>query len=130
MGLFSKKKKKKAKRTTPTSKVATKSASKATSKPKQKGKTQEPNQWRNSKGVDEPLRIGRGIRTRDEYYAGQDGKEIHSEIDERELYRRSVVLDIDEYILSNQRIIRIYRMTQINESMNAESRQHLVAIKS
>jgi|GEM_PF-3947058 len=96
MGLFSKKKKKKAKRTTPTSKVATKSASKATSKPKQKGKTQEPNQWRNSKGVDEPLRIGRGIRTRDEYYAGQDGKEIHPEIDERELYRRSVVLDIDD----------------------------------
>ncbi len=95
MGLFSKKKKKKAKRTTPTSTLTTKSASKATSKPKQKGKTQEPNQWRNSKGVDEPLRIGRGIRTRDEYFAGQDGKDIHPEIDNRELYRRTVVLEID-----------------------------------
>ena len=54
------------------------------------------NQWRNELGVDEPLRIGRGIRTRDEFFAGQNNKEIHPEIDKEELYRRGVVLDIDD----------------------------------
>lgn len=55
-----------------------------------------PNKWRAEEGVDEPLRVGRGIRTRDEFFAGQEGKDVHPEIDKRELYRRSVVLDIDD----------------------------------
>ena len=54
------------------------------------------NAWRDEPGTDQPLRIGRGIRTRDEYFKGQKGKNIHSEQHPDELYRRTVVLEIDD----------------------------------
>ncbi len=54
------------------------------------------NAWRNEPGVDEPLRVGRAIRTRDEFFAGQNGKTIHPELSKDELYRRAVVLDMDD----------------------------------
>lgn len=91
-----------------------------------------PNKWRAEEGVDEPLRVGRGIRTRDEFFAGQEGKDVHPEIDKRELYRRSVVLDIDDeqnlavtkYIHSNRPIIRAFRTTLKNEDMSEKFRPH------
>ena len=52
------------------------------------------NQWRNEPGVDEPLRVGRAIRTRDEFFMGQKGKNIHPEQHPKELYRRAAVLEI------------------------------------
>lgn len=52
------------------------------------------NQWRNEPGVDEPLRVGRAIRTRDEFFMGQKGKTIHPEQPSEELYRRAAVLEI------------------------------------
>lgn len=54
------------------------------------------NAWRDEPGTDQPLRIGRGIRTRDEYFKGQKGKSIHPEQHPDELYRRTVVLEIDD----------------------------------
>ena len=54
------------------------------------------NAWRDEPGTDQPLRIGRGIRTRDEYFKGQKGKNIHSEQHPDELYRRTVVLEMDK----------------------------------
>ena len=90
MGIFAKKKKSKATRTKSTT------SSKPTPAKTAGKKQDEPNQWRKGKGVDEPLRIGRGIRTRDEFFAGQDDKIIHPEKDKRELYRRGIVLDIDD----------------------------------
>lgn len=54
------------------------------------------NAWRDEPGTDQPLRVGRGIRTRDEYFKGQKGKSIHPEQHPDELYRRTVVLEIDD----------------------------------
>lgn len=63
-------------------------------KPKPK-KSKETNAWRKQPGVDNPLKIGRGIRTRDEFFEGQKDKNIHSEIPKEELYRRGAVVDIN-----------------------------------
>lgn len=54
------------------------------------------NAWRDEPGTDQPLRVGRGVRTRDEYFKGQKGKSIHPEQHPDELYRRTVVLEIDD----------------------------------
>lgn len=54
------------------------------------------NAWRDEPGTDQPLRVGRGVRTRDEYFKGQKGKSIHLEQHPDELYRRTVVLEIDD----------------------------------
>lgn len=60
----------------------------------QKATGEQLNQWRNEPGVDEPLRVGRAIRTRDEFFMGQKGKTIHPEQHPKELYRRAAVLEI------------------------------------
>lgn len=52
------------------------------------------NAWRNEPGVNEPLRIGRALRTRDEFFMGQKGKIIHPEQHPDELYRRGAVAGI------------------------------------
>lgn len=61
----------------------------------QPGEIHQTNAWRNEPGVNDPLRIGRGIRTRDEFLYEQTNKQIHTEISKDELYRRGVVVDID-----------------------------------
>lgn len=67
------------------------------------------NAWRDEPGTDQPLRIGRGIRTRDEYFKGQKGKSIHLEQHPDELYRRTVVLEIDDD--ENLLLVQIKRPT-------------------
>lgn len=62
----------------------------------QKTSAQHSNTWRSEPGVKQPLRVGRGIRTRDEFLFEQKNKNIHSELPSDELYRRGVVLDIDD----------------------------------
>lgn len=52
------------------------------------------NSWRDEPGTDQPLRVGRGVRTRDDQQYGQKGKVIHPEQDPNELYRRGVVAKI------------------------------------
>lgn len=52
------------------------------------------NAWRDEPGTDQPLRVGRGIRTRDDQQYGQKGKTIHPEQDPDELYRRGIVAKI------------------------------------
>ena len=66
---------------------------KTTSKKQPKKKV---NSWRDEPGTDQPLRVGRGVRTRDEYFMGQKGKKIHTEQHPDELYRRTVVLEMDD----------------------------------
>ena len=52
------------------------------------------NAWRDEPGTDQPLRVGRGVRTRDDQQYGQKGKTIHPEQDPDELYRRGIVAKI------------------------------------
>lgn len=42
------------------------------------------------------IAIGKGVRTRDEFFHGQKGKIIHPEIPVDELYRRVVITEIDK----------------------------------
>lgn len=67
------------------------------------------NAWRDEPGTDQPLRVGRGVRTRDEYFKGQKGKSIHPEQHPDELYRRTVVLEIDDD--ENLLLVQIKRPT-------------------
>ena len=67
------------------------------------------NAWRDEPGTDQPLRVGRGVRTRDEYFKGQKGKNIHQEQHPDELYRRTVVLEIDDD--ENLLLVQIKRPT-------------------
>lgn len=83
-----------------------------------------PNQWRNEPGVKEPLRVGRGIRTRDEFLGGQVNKNIHPEIPKDELYRRGVVLDIDDD--ENIAIVKTHNVKKelMQEIPNDAQRRH------
>ncbi len=70
------------------------------------------NQWRSEPGVDEPLRVGRGLRTRDNNFKGQKNKVIHPEQPQDELYRRVAVLDVDDD--KNVAVVQIKRKNAKN----------------
>lgn len=79
------------------------------------------NQWRNELGVDEPLRIGRAMRTRDNNFKGQKNKDIHPEQPKDELYRRVAVVDIDDD--SNVAVVQIKRKNAKNGKAVPQDKQ-------
>ncbi len=99
-----------------TSKVLSKTSvpkkAQSADKSKQKKSEQLTNQWRNEPGVGEPLRVGRGMRTRDNNFKGQKNKIIHPEQPQNELYRRVAVVDIDDD--KNVAVVQIKRKNARN----------------
>lgn len=70
------------------------------------------NTWRKEPGVNEPLRVGRAVRTRDNNFKGQKNKVIHPEQPQDELYRRVAVVDVDDK--ENIAVVQIKRKNAKN----------------